>query len=33
VWIKIVDPDSAVVIESDDTESDPYLCVVMPMRL
>lgn len=33
VIIKIVDPDSAVVIESDDTEKDPYLCVVMPMRL
>ncbi len=33
VWIKMVDPDSAVVIESDDTEKDPYLCVVMPMRL
>ncbi|HCO38987.1 MAG: DNA polymerase III subunit beta [Aquificota bacterium] len=33
VWVKMVDPDSAVVIESDDTERDPYLCVVMPMRL
>ncbi|MEJ5339322.1 MAG: DNA polymerase III subunit beta [Aquificaceae bacterium] len=33
VWVKIVDPDSAVVIESDDAEKDPYLCVVMPMRL
>ncbi|MFN3947165.1 MAG: DNA polymerase III subunit beta [Aquificaceae bacterium] len=33
VWIKIIDPDSAVVIESDDREKDPYLCVVMPMRL
>ncbi len=33
VWIRIVDPDSAVVIESDDTEKDPYLCLVMPMRL
>lgn len=33
VWIKIVDPDSAVVIESNDKEKDPYLCVVMPMRL
>ncbi|MFN7065927.1 MAG: DNA polymerase III subunit beta [Aquificaceae bacterium] len=33
VWIRIVDPDSAVVIESDDREKDPYLCVVMPMRL
>ncbi len=33
VLIRIVDPDSAVVIESDNTEEDPYLCVVMPMRL
>ncbi|MFN3598610.1 MAG: DNA polymerase III subunit beta [Aquificaceae bacterium] len=33
VWIKVIDPDSAVVIESDDKEKDPYLCVVMPMRL
>ncbi len=33
VWIRMVDPDSAVVIESDDVERDPYLCVVMPMRL
>lgn len=33
IVIKVVDPDSAVVIESDDTETDPYLCIVMPMRL
>lgn len=33
VWIKIVDPDSAVVIESDDKELDPYMCLIMPMRL
>ncbi|MCS6998105.1 MAG: DNA polymerase III subunit beta [Aquificaceae bacterium] len=33
VWIKVVDPDSAVLIESDDKEKDPYTCVVMPMRL
>ncbi|MCS7263005.1 MAG: DNA polymerase III subunit beta [Aquificaceae bacterium] len=33
VWIKVVDPDSAVVIEADNLEEDPYLCVVMPMRL
>ncbi len=33
VWFKVVDPDTAVVIESEDTQEDPYLCVVMPMRL
>ncbi|MCX8164582.1 MAG: DNA polymerase III subunit beta [Aquificaceae bacterium] len=33
VWLKVVDPDSAVVLESDNREKDPYLCVVMPMRL
>lgn len=33
VWFKVVDPDSAVVIESEDTDLDPYLCLIMPMRL
>ncbi|MCX8076828.1 MAG: DNA polymerase III subunit beta [Aquificaceae bacterium] len=33
VWMKVVDPDSAVIIEADDKEKDTYMCVVMPMRL
>lgn len=33
VWLKITDPDSAVLIESSDLEQDPYICLVMPMRL
>ncbi|MCS6957048.1 MAG: DNA polymerase III subunit beta [Aquificaceae bacterium] len=33
IWMKVVDPDSPVVLESNDEEKDPYLCVVMPMRL
>ncbi|MGC8852415.1 MAG: DNA polymerase III subunit beta, partial [Hydrogenobacter sp.] len=33
VWVKIIDPDTAVVIESEDKERDPYLCLVMPMRI
>lgn len=33
VWVRIVDPDTAVVIESEDKEKDPYLCLVMPMRI
>lgn len=33
VWLKIVDPDSAIVLDSEDKESDPYMCLVMPMRI
>ncbi|RMH01755.1 MAG: DNA polymerase III subunit beta [Aquificota bacterium] len=33
VWFKIVDPDSAVVLSADDEELDPYMCLIMPMRL
>ncbi len=33
VFIKMIDPDSAVVIESEDFQKDPYMCLIMPMRL
>ncbi|ADC89855.1 DNA polymerase III, beta subunit [Thermocrinis albus DSM 14484] len=33
VILKAVDPDSPVLMESEDPEKDPYLCLVMPMRL
>ncbi|MFN3813131.1 MAG: DNA polymerase III subunit beta [Aquificaceae bacterium] len=33
VWFKITDSDSAVLIESSDPEQDPYICIIMPMRL
>jgi DNA polymerase-3 subunit beta len=33
VYLKAIDPDSPVLLESADQEKDPYLCVVMPMRL
>ncbi len=33
VIIRMVDPDSATVIQSEDEEKDPYMCLVMPMRL
>lgn len=33
VYLKAVDPDSPVVLESANPERDPYLCIVMPMRL
>jgi DNA polymerase-3 subunit beta len=33
IWLKIVDTESAVVISSEDEEIDPYMCLIMPMRL
>lgn len=33
VLLKIVDADTAVVIESEDPKEDPYLCLIMPMRI
>jgi DNA polymerase-3 subunit beta len=33
VYLKAIDPDSPVVLESADQEKDPYLCIIMPMRL
>jgi len=33
IYIKAFDADSPVVFESGDLEKDPYLCIIMPMRL
>ncbi len=33
VFIKMIDPDSAVVIDAEDFQKDPYLSLIMPMRL
>ena len=33
VYLKAIDPDSPVVLESANLEKDPYLCIIMPMRL
>ncbi len=33
VYLKAIDPDSPVVLESAHQEKDPYLCIIMPMRL
>ena len=33
VYIRMVDPDSAVVIEPQHPENDTYVCLIMPMRL
>jgi len=33
VYLKAIDPDSPVVLESANQEKDPYLCIIMPMRL
>jgi DNA polymerase-3 subunit beta len=33
VRLKAIDPDSPVVLESANQEKDPYLCIIMPMRL
>jgi DNA polymerase-3 subunit beta len=33
VYLKVIDPDSPVVLESANQEKDPYLCIIMPMRL
>ncbi len=33
VYLKAIDPDSPVLLESANQEKDPYLCVIMPMRL
>jgi len=33
VYLKAIDPDSPVVLESANPERDPYLCIAMPMRL
>jgi DNA polymerase-3 subunit beta len=33
VRLKAIDPDSPVVLESANLEKDPYLCLIMPMRL
>jgi len=33
VLIKILDEDSAVLIDSEDKERDPYMCLIMPMRI
>jgi DNA polymerase-3 subunit beta len=33
VYLKAIDPDSPVVLESANQEKDPYICIIMPMRL
>jgi DNA polymerase-3 subunit beta len=33
VYLKAIDPDSPVLLESANPEKDPYLCIIMPMRL
>jgi len=33
VYLKAIDPDSPVALESANQEKDPYLCLIMPMRL
>jgi DNA polymerase-3 subunit beta len=33
VYLKAIDADSPVILESANLEKDPYLCVIMPMRL
>jgi DNA polymerase-3 subunit beta len=33
IYLKAIDPDSPVVLESASLEKDPYLCIIMPMRL
>jgi DNA polymerase-3 subunit beta len=33
VYLKAIDPDSPVLLESAHQEKDPYLCLIMPMRL
>jgi DNA polymerase-3 subunit beta len=33
VRLKAIDPDGPVVLESANQEKDPYLCIIMPMRL
>jgi len=33
VYLKVIDPESPVVLESANLEKDPYLCIIMPMRL
>jgi DNA polymerase-3 subunit beta len=33
VYLKAIDPDSPVLLESANQEKDPYLCLIMPMRL
>jgi DNA polymerase-3 subunit beta len=33
VYLKAIDPDSPVLLESANPEKDPYICIIMPMRL
>jgi DNA polymerase-3 subunit beta len=33
IYLKTIDPDSPAVLESSDLEKEPYLCIIMPMRL
>ncbi|NPB05952.1 MAG: DNA polymerase III subunit beta [Aquificae bacterium] len=33
VWFKLVDADSPALIEAEDPEREPYLCLIMPMTL
>jgi len=33
VWLKLVDPDSPLLIEAESLEEEPYICLVMPMAL
>jgi DNA polymerase-3 subunit beta len=33
VYLKAIDPDSPVLLESANQEKDPYICIIMPMRL
>jgi DNA polymerase-3 subunit beta len=33
IYLKAIDPDSPVVLESANLEKEPYLCIIMPMRL
>jgi DNA polymerase-3 subunit beta len=33
VYLKVIDPDSPALLESANQEKDPYICIIMPMRL
>ncbi len=33
IWFKLVDPDSPAVIEAENFEEEPYICLIMPMAI
>ena len=33
IWFKLVDPDSPAVIEAENLEEEPYICLIMPMAI